>query len=549
MAPKAAVARKGTVSPSGTPGSDSQRDKKVKGAKRGSKERTIPLLLTVPTMVRRRGQAPTVSTMAMNAESDGDESDDEIMMFNSPTFSARIRANMTVLEAAKNEEWDKMATLLLADVEGAKQADQDAMHYLPLHFALGAAGCSEAPLETVRLLLKAYPGVLMERGEIMELPLHFAVRNRQCTAEMIQLLLEACPVAAQEMDLDGALPLQLVLATTEDALARDTTKRFVVDANVFGTDGTDECLNRSEKIRHRQDPWLVQTLSLLRAAHPAGPQLHMLEAAMYGEWARVEDLVQSDPMSAQERTQSRALPLHLAVGKNAPEHTVRCLFHAYPEAAKQKDIDGKNPLDWGCAYVMASKQNEPNNAAARTLQALLESTGQRARSDFEQAEIVHVISTRYAGESNAAAAEVKALVESLREGLACFNPNTDNTKLAAGNSAEANAIWLRRWREMLQRAHQTGGCLLQVLSVGEGLSHMQHAEADMAADKHVPIVVLKFGDGTDGDSMEVQVRRHRLEIARTHNTSIEDEVHRLRAENRRLTQEITQLRQSNNTSS
>ena len=132
MAPKAAAApRKGTVSASVTPGSDSQRDKKVKGARRGSKERTInPLLLTVPTMARR-GQAPSVSTMAMNAESDGDESDDEIMMFNSPTFSARFSLNMTVLEAAKNEEWDQMATLLLADVEGAKQADQDAMHYRP----------------------------------------------------------------------------------------------------------------------------------------------------------------------------------------------------------------------------------------------------------------------------------------------------------------------------------------------------------------------------------------------------------------------------------
>ena len=95
---------------------------------------------------------------------------------------------------------------------------------------------------------------------------------------------------------------------------------------------------------------------------------------------------------------------------------------------------------------------------------------------------------------------------------------------------------------MLQRAHQTGGCLLQVLSVGEGLSHMQHAEEDMAADKHVPIVVLKFGDGTDGDSIEVQLRRHRLEIARTHTPTIEDEVHSAaRRKSKAVTQEITQL--------
>jgi hypothetical protein len=146
--------------------------------------------------------------------------------------------------------------------------------------------------------------------------------------------------------------------------------------------------------------------------------------------------------------------------------------------------------------------------AARCIVCVLQ-----AKSDFEHARLLHVISTRFAGVSNAAAAEAKAVVEALGPGVACFNPNTDNNKLAAGKDAEANAIWLRRWRDMLERTQQTGGCLLQILSVGEGLSHMQHAEADMAADKHVPVVVIEVGSA---DGIEVQLQRHGLEVARPH---------------------------------
>ena len=120
--------------------------------------------------------------------------------------------------------------------------------------------------------------------------------------------------------------------------------------------------------------------------------------------------------------------------------------------------------------------------------------------------------------------------------MACFNPNADNSKLAAGKDAEANAIWLRQWRKMLQRAAETGGRVVQVLSVSEGLSHMQHAEADMAADRHVPVVMIECGESGAG-TIEEQVRASGLDVARV----VQDEMQRLREENRRQAEEIERL--------
>merc|ERR1712147_429102 len=84
-------------------------------------------------------------------------------------------------------------------------------------------------------------------------------------------------------------------------------------------------------------------------------------------------------------------------------------------------------------------------------------------------------------------------------GVACFNPNSDNNKIAAGDHAKANAIWLKRWREMLNKAHQTGGSVVQLFSQKENLSDMQEAEADMAADKKVPVKVITFSAVDEGD--------------------------------------------------
>lgn len=148
---------------------------------------------------------------------------------------------------------------------------------------------------------------------------------------------------------------------------------------------TDACTDDAPSANdQRRGPWLSQTLKLLRAAHADGPQLRMIEAAMFGEWAIVDELVASSPVAACERTQSGALPLHLAVGHAAPPATVRLLFDAYPEGAKQKDVDGKCALEWGSAHSLARNESVPNNDAAHTLQALLEGFGRQVRSQGSQ---------------------------------------------------------------------------------------------------------------------------------------------------------------------
>ena len=71
-----------------------------------------------------------------------------------------------------------------------------------------------------------------------------------------------------------------------------------------------------------------------------------------------------------------------------------------------------------------------------------------------------------------------------------FDPNSDNGLLMHGDSNNANAIWLRNWREIgLDLAKETGGWCIQVLVQG-GPSEMQRAEESMARDKGVPVIKL-----------------------------------------------------------
>ena len=71
-----------------------------------------------------------------------------------------------------------------------------------------------------------------------------------------------------------------------------------------------------------------------------------------------------------------------------------------------------------------------------------------------------------------------------------FDPNTTNAYIMDGNSNNANAIWLRNWREVgLENAMKTGGWCIQVLVAG-GPSEMQRAEESMARSEGVPVIKL-----------------------------------------------------------
>jgi len=81
--------------------------------------------------------------------------------------------------------------------------------------------------------------------------------------------------------------------------------------------------------------------------------------------------------------------------------------------------------------------------------------------------------------------EGNSLVRCPVAGAKAFNPNSDNAFLMLGVAEQANAIWLKNWRWALGLSWRTGGRVLQIV-VG-GLSFMQQAEAEMAADKGVPV--------------------------------------------------------------
>ena len=103
---------------------------------------------------------------------------------------------------------------------------------------------------------------------------------------------------------------------------------------------------------------------------------------------------------------------------------------------------------------------------------------------------------------------VKAHVEALCEmKVKCFNPNRDNAAIQGGDEAKANGIWLKTWRQALVRAKQTGGCMIRLDVEEVGLSAMQEAETDMAMDKGVPVVTVRFNMKTKDADITVPTSR------------------------------------------
>ena len=175
------------------------------------------------------------------------------------------------------------------------------------------------------------------------------------------------------------------------------------------------------------------------------------------------------------------------------------------------------------ACALARKCNHPALIAVLDPAAAAE-LGRQLLQAFEQATLVHVISTRYQRDQTqlsphvrqdkcghplscdpfVSAQEVKRALEKAGPSTCVFDPNGDNAFLMGEHNESANAIWLNNWRWALERAHQTGGCCVQVV-VKPGLSMMQKAEAEMAAEKGVRIVRLDCSEVIQRVNLEAQV--------------------------------------------
>ena len=115
----------------------------------------------------------------------------------------------------------------------------------------------------------------------------------------------------------------------------------------------------------------------------------------------------------------------------------------------------------------------------------------RSRKDASQLDRKHPAFVRMACEPTRTAENLQRYLEEV-EGVRVFNPNVDNAFLLGGLT-DPEAVLERKllnWRSAevgLDRAKQTGGCVLQLI-VPPGPSDLQLVEASMARDKLVPLV-------------------------------------------------------------
>jgi hypothetical protein len=185
------------------------------------------------------------------------------------------------------------------------------------------------------------------------------------------------------------------------------------------------------------------------------------------------------------RGSSGTTPLHAAACEG--HHTVLKLLLEAGASPQSTDASGRTAAD-------AALENSHPMCVRLLDPAMAEREASTLRDSFQNARLVHVLSTRYClplraaegahgrrlCEPKEAAQRVKEALERSDRATRVFNPNQDNAFLETGDAEAANAIWLLNWRKQgLHRAKATGGYCIQILVHG-GPSKMQEAEEDMA---------------------------------------------------------------------
>uniref|UniRef100_A0A7S3FIZ5 Uncharacterized protein n=1 Tax=Haptolina ericina TaxID=156174 RepID=A0A7S3FIZ5_9EUKA len=199
--------------------------------------------------------------------------------------------------------------------------------------------------------------------------------------------------------------------------------------------------------------------------------------------------------SPNAQKQDGGTPLHTAAREGYSSLVTTLLRAGADKGAR--DSNAYSPLDFAkqCRHAIVVRLLGDEKYA--------DEQGEVEKAAFEEAHVcVHVFSTRFRMpddhniHTSCDPARLTMLIKTCleaQEDVKAFDPNSDNAFIMHGKAEAANSIWLFNWRHMLQRAHDTGGRVVQVL-VAPGPSDMQKAEEDMAADKGVP--VIKF-DATD----------------------------------------------------
>ena len=251
----------------------------------------------------------------------------------------------------RGDDLELMRLLLGAFPDGASHAaDGD----LPLHCA--AELRSNASAEIVRLLLERHPEAAEQPDRCGRLPLHLSL-SESAPIGTFEALLAAFPAAASTQEgASGNLPLHIEAATNAWPSALEALLRVHPDGAACGSKKGRlplHCLleaNESLGQRH------AEALSALLAAfpgaadvaHPDGtaPLLQLLNKATEEETV-ADTLGLVSPEAARRPDADGKLLLHHAAAKD--DGPVRCVLAAFPEAAAHADSSGRLPLHYAAA--------------------------------------------------------------------------------------------------------------------------------------------------------------------------------------------------------
>ena len=214
------------------------------------------------------------------------------------------------------------------------------------------------------------------------------------------------------------------------------------------------------------------------------------------------------PFEMVKSEETAAAMLRCAIDCGKPAELAAPLLERFPQARELADGQaalGSARARHDAAWIRLLSHEEAELLKVHELKAIA------------TAEKIFVLSTRYGAPATHPDADplgvsdhVKAMLEAiLGPRVKCFNPNRDNLALQGGDTALANGVWLKTWREMLSHARRTGGAVVRLDFTPAGLSPMQEAETDMAHDKGVPVHAVEYdceGVLGDGDrSLDAQI--------------------------------------------
>jgi hypothetical protein len=220
---------------------------------------------------------------------------------------------------------------------------------LPLHIVVDR---NNPCIETVKLVIQAYPEGASTRRGVGRLPIHYAVFYDQPNLEVVKYLLEVDPSGAQTTDVYGRLPLHYAVDRSKPHLPVVKYLLSIFPNGAFVRD-----------TNHR--------LPLMIAIDHLGPN---------ESTAVVEMLLEINPNSIRERGPGGRFPLHVAVEVPKPNLSlVRYLTPLYPEALSA-EITAGPPLSSSCPSHLSllllsqAKETPPSPSVRQTSLRLFSAT-------------------------------------------------------------------------------------------------------------------------------------------------------------------------------